>query len=389
MQLRRLLMVGIWLGLLIAGQGRADSWQTPSPIQVLFWHHLADDPRAQFWQTLADEFNAQQQGRIEVQVQYFPSYAQQHEAILNALVRGGLPDAALLYGDEAALYQLSQSLLPLGNESESPLLLLPLTRSAEALYINRSALANLGYNNTPQTRQEWSEMACAYHAATGQPAFDLPLKAAFWQALSADLFFDPTTGFQFDNPDLIGSLEWARALLAQGCAAITPQGGSAQNRFASQQTLFYAESSAARPYVEAAIGTYLAEPFAMQLAPIPSATGPVSYWTTQGVSLFRSGPEREAAAWEWLRWLAEPAQVERWAEVNAALPALDNAPMSAEWQAFEAAIALLPPPLAGYDIIRDEMSLALRAILAGEDQNTSLQNLTQTANRVWQAFAVE
>lgn len=394
-----LLLVALWI------TPPSSQAQDAVPIPVKFWHPYADLPRAQLMQSLADDFNAAHEGTITVIVEYFPAYPQQHEAILSALVNGGVPNVALVQNYDAALYQLSNSLVDLQTLAPAPddfypwawvsdqwngqQLGLPLTRSAQALYINANALQALGYDSAPQTREAWAEVACAYRESTGQPAFDLPLTAGFWQAVSHNTFFDPATGFDFTTPALVDSLAWGQDLLARGCAILTPQGQSAQNRFASGQTLFYVESSAARPYVEAAMGSYAAQPFSLLLAPIPSESGPVALWSGLSLSLFHTTPEQDSAAWEWMQWLTEAEPLSVWAEANAALPASMSITPAPAWEAFLESPVLVAPNLAGYDVIADEMSFALRGIVAGEDQNTSLQNLTQTTNRVWRAFAVE
>ncbi|HLA43314.1 MAG TPA: hypothetical protein VJZ27_07775, partial [Aggregatilineales bacterium] len=86
--------------------------QSDTPVSIVFWHYYADD-RAVFWESLVEEFNASYAGEIQIQVQYYPSYDHQHDAILSGLLNGTVPDVALVRPIDAALYQLSGALVDL------------------------------------------------------------------------------------------------------------------------------------------------------------------------------------------------------------------------------------------------------------------------------------
>jgi ABC-type glycerol-3-phosphate transport system substrate-binding protein len=349
--------------------------QTPSPPDaVIFWHHYADERRADFWQMIADEYNESHPENMPVQVAYFPSYDHQHDAILAGLLNGNLPDVALVRGYDAALYQLGDALADAGQ---------PLTQSATALYVNMDALASMGFDEPPTTRAEFAVMACAFHNGRGwgdvqllAPAgFDFPRDASFLVALASH------QGLEFDN-DLWGqTFAFLLDLQSQACMSTTTQTRvEMQNRFASGQTAFYVDSSSARPFVEAAIGNYFAQPFALEVVPIPGMDGPVSHWSGPSLSIFRSSPEKESAAQQWVSWLAQPEQVARWADVNQSYSEPED------HQPFVDAMPLTEPNFAGYDLIRDEIIFAALDILAGQSPASRLESLTATANEIKEAF---
>ena len=354
----------------------------PPPDAIIFWHHYADDARADFWAALAVEYNAAHPDNIPVRVAFFPSYHHQHDAILAGLLNGDLPDVAFVREHHAALYQLSDSLLDLEG--------LPLTRSATALYINRDALAAHGFDDAPRNRDEFAAMACAYHAGRGwgdvqlvAPAgFDFPRDASFLMALG------PHDAIDFESENWRDTFDFLLDLHARGCMSVSVDNrAEMQRRFATGQTVFYIDSSSARPFVEAAIADFFAEPFALEVMPIPSAdAGPVSNWSGPGLRIFRSSPERETAARDWINWLGQPEQVARWAAVNHAYPARPDVDYAPEYEAFAEAMWSNEPSFAGYDLIRDELIFAALAIFAGEAPDTRLQSLSNTAREIKDAF---
>jgi ABC-type glycerol-3-phosphate transport system substrate-binding protein len=132
--------------------------------------------------------------------------------------------------------------------------------------------------------------------------------------------------------------------------------------------------------VEAAIGNYFAQPFALEVVPIPGMDGPVSHWSGPSLSIFRSSPEKESAAQQWVSWLAQPEQVARWADVNQSYSEPED------HQPFVDAMPLTEPNFAGYDLIRDEIIFAALDILAGQSPASRLESLTATANEIKEAF---
>lgn len=389
---------------------------TPPAQEIIFWHHYADAERAQFWQDIADEFNASHTDDVWVTVQYFPSYNHQHVAILSGLLNGTLPDVALVRNYDAALYQMGNHLLDLSELAQDlepsafyeviwaqdvyngQRLGIPLTRAAEAMYVNLDALYELGYAAPPTTHQALREAACAFRdhggwseISTVNPlGFEIRMDASFFLALSQPNAIYDGAAFDFSTPAMTETLDFLRLLLARRCIALNPgQIADAQNRFASGQSLFYFDSSGARRFVEAAIGEYFAEPFALAVVPVPAQSAPTANFYGVSLSIFRSRPEREVAAWTWVRWLAQPAQIARWAAVNDALPARRDVEAGI-MQPFLAADSFIEPNLAGYDLVRDELVFTVRAILAGStDEASALDKLTETANRVRAAFVLE
>lgn len=374
--------------------------------EILFWHHYADE-RAEFWEALVEEFNETNPYGITVTVQYYPSYNHQHDAILRGLLNAPIPNVALVRGHHAALYQLSGALVDLNlylEESELgsfyPLILeqdvvngqrlgLPLTRSFEAMYVNMDLLRDLGYETPPTTRETLAEIACKYAEEQGYTSvgFEIPLSASFLIALNKP--HEIYDGQQFDF-DLSETVIFLQNLLTKRCASLNiGTFAEAQNRFAAGQTLFYMDSTAAKPYVTDAIASFFAQSFDLVMVPVPSVEGPVANIYGPSLVLFHHNEVQDLASWRFMAWLAEPEQMQRWAAANAALPAREDVTSDFE-AAFLQALWFSEPHMAGYDLIRDELVFAVRAILmGGVEVQARLRELNQTANDIQDVFAVE
>lgn len=375
---------------------------------VLFWHHYADAERAAFWENLVEEFNDTNPYGITVSIQYYPSYNNQHDAILSGLLNGQIPNVSLVRNHHAALYQLSNSLVDLTSyveDSETDFgtppiyklmweqdiingqrLGIPLTRAYEALYINMDLLRDFGYEAPPQTRDELAEIACHYAEEKGYTAvgFEIPLSASFFLALNDPIeFYD---GQNFDV-DLSETLFFLQNLLTKRCVSLNiGTVTEAQNRFASGQTLFYIDSSAAKPYVTDAISSFFAEPFALELLPIPAKDKLVLNWYGESLVVFHKDEAQDLAAWHFVEWLAKPQQIGRWAKASGGFPVHEDVDW-VESEYFWRADWMTEPNMAGYDLIRDEIVFAVRELLGGGvEMQPRLQALNQTINEIKQVF---
>jgi len=116
------------------------------------------------------------------------------------------------------------------------------------------------------------------------------------------------------------------------------------------------------------------------------------------VSIPKTTPEAELAAWLFVRWFTEPEQQSRWALASNYFPVRYSAAegMRAifdDFPQFEQAWNLLQgetkvePQIASYDVIRDEAQATFESLLAsGGDVETALTDLTNRANEIQASF---
>ncbi|MFP4321570.1 MAG: extracellular solute-binding protein [Anaerolineales bacterium] len=408
--MKPIILFALWVLLVVMSLASVDA--QPAPTEVVFWHHYADPARLAFWEAQAEAFNARQEA-ARVQVQVYPSYFNLRDGLLAALLNDNPPDVAFARPEDAALFALGGQVLDLQSYvASSPLdeaafvpgiwrqdiyegqrLGLPLTRAAAALYVNGDALRALGYDAPPRDWETLQSMSCAFAEAGGWPAvqtvvpvgFDIPPDAAALWGLAAP---EAIYAEGYNLAGLATLFADMRALRDAGCAAFSPEpANAAQNRFASGQTLFFFASSAARPFVEEAMRTYFAEPFALEVIPLPAINGPATVIGGPSLSIFARDAARQSAAWAWLEWLAAPPRVQAWARLNTALPARQDIPAYDDWVPFWDAQRLYVPATPGYGLVADEVVFALADVLNGADPSARVAALGESAARIAAALA--
>ena len=111
------------------------------------------------------------------------------------------------------------------------------------------------------------------------------------------------------------------------------------------------------------------------------------------LSVMRTTPEKQLAAWLFIKWLTEPEQCARWSRVSNYFPvrrsaASELADYFAENPQYEKAFGFLgydvaiEPGLASYAECRDSIGKMLSAVAAGEDPAKRLADALEECNRV-------
>ena len=110
------------------------------------------------------------------------------------------------------------------------------------------------------------------------------------------------------------------------------------------------------------------------------------------VSIPKTTPERELAAWLFVKYFTSPEVQAKWAKVSNYFPVRKSvaeglAEYFKENPAYKTAFDLLPygkfePPVPGYDFVRDKVGDAMAAIANGADVKSTLDQLTKEANDI-------
>lgn len=210
-------------------------------------------------------------------------------------------------------------------------------------------------------------------------------------AFGGELVSPDTHRYTFDNPAAVQAMQFIQELIQAGCAVVAEGRYEDQDGFVRGNTLFTLGTSAGIPFYARAIEENAR--FAWDVS-APPYTAPEPRVNIYGpsLSLLRSTPERELAAWLLLQHLAAPQAQARWAGVSQYLPAHPGAAQSltelfAELPAYQSAYQLLPyaqsePNLPGYEDVRLLVDEALLAISQGADITTTLASLNARANTI-------
>ena len=426
----------LWLCLACGGtddappQERAVEEVDPAGQELIFWyqHTLAREDRLR---EMITEFNAANPHGISVRGEYAGSYSDIYNKMTVGIQSGLLPDLVVAYNNQATVYIENGGAVDLLPYMDSPrwglttealadfyapflaqdrygavqAALAP-NRSLELLYYNTDWLAELGYAEPPA---DWRTFSAMCRAARDQPfrknatgrslgwilAADASHLASMVFGLGGD-YMDPTwEQYTLDTPQLREALELLHGLAAEEAVELAVESGQSLRDFSVGEVLFIVSSSTGIPHVESAVAAGL--DFAWQIAPLPH-TGSVPAPNIYGasVAICRTTPERQLAAWLFLKWFTEPVQQARWVEVSGYFPArrstreaLDDYfaahPRYArafEWLDF----GCIEPGVPGYTRVRRLIAEAMVATVAGEDLDATLAELQRTAQATRGAF---
>ncbi|MCU0511794.1 MAG: extracellular solute-binding protein, partial [Anaerolineae bacterium] len=285
-------------------------------------------------------------------------------------------------------------------------------RSMEVMYYNSDWLAELraagaiSFDGPPATPEQFQEAACAaaanpFSGATGDTAnsigYELSVDAsrfASWTfGFGGDIFDYEAGVYTLDSEAAQQALSFLQGLYAGGCARTVTERFGDQTNFGAGTTLFTVGSSSGLPFY----GTAVSEGanFAWSLAAIPHTTeNPRQNIYGASVSIPRTTPEQELAAWLFVKYYTSPDIQAAWGLASNYFPVRASAAGSeaiqtefAENAAYQTAFDLLQfglaePPVPGYDPVRKEMENAMVAIVDGGDVASTLAVLNETANSI-------
>jgi len=414
------------------GGEEAVDWSKVEPATEITWWHQHSGDREVALAELIDEFNSTNEYGITVTAEYAGGYGDIFTKMLPILNTSEVPDLVVAYQNQAATYQLADAMWDLNEIMDDPTwgmsqedqddffpgffvqdvfsifggarIALPPKRSMEALYYNIDWLAELGYDAPPATPEEFKAMACAavenpFSGATaeGSMGYELSIdtsRFASWTfAFGGNIFDYETNQFTFSDPAAVEAWEFMQGLFADGCATIVTERYGDQTDFGAGKLLFTVGSTSGLPYYDSAV-TEGAD-FDWSVAAIPHTTAdPVMNIYGASIGIPKSTPERQLAAWIFLKFFTSPDIMARWAAASGYFPTrastaekmsdyFDANPVYAtgfdllEYGIFE-------PPVPGYDFVRDECEIVMAAIVDDPtlDVAAALAELDVTANEI-------
>ncbi|MFC7861396.1 ABC transporter substrate-binding protein [Arthrobacter koreensis] len=316
---------------------------------VNFWHSM-DGTNGETLGKLIDEFNAANEGKIEVKGVYqgdydstitkykaavqsnsTPSMVQIYDIGTQFMIDSGavLPTQAFIDRDEYDVSDLQPNIAGYYTIDED-LWSMPFNTSMPVLYYNKTLFeaAGLDPETAPETLDEVGEAAAALSKKNGGPA-EFGFNAAIYgwlleQEIAANgaLYCSPDNGrsgerasdYSFNNDTAVEFVDWWKGLVADGVAGNTGRAtADAQNAFKSGTIGMTLESTGALGGMQKAAeeqGFELGVGFYPKIE--QNDSGPI----IGGASLWISGEghsdaEKEAT-WQFMQFLAEPATQATW-----------------------------------------------------------------------------
>ena len=398
----------------------------PSGSEVILWHSLsgaASDALAM----LVDEFNATNAWHIVVVPQYQGVYPTLRNRLGDALEAGTSPDLAVLYPYHAAgyvhkgtavtldgfiasaRYGLSDAdradILPVFlNSDRNPQMggrwmSFAMERSAIVLYYNADWLKTLGYQGPPLTWPAFKEMcqrATVDLDGSGPPetwGYAMVPDASTFSALVISrggvMVSEDARQVKFNSTEGIRAMNILRDVFGFR-QAYTAQGqGWDRVDFANGKALFTIAPSNELPAYKTAIDQ--SGLFRWGVAPLPHNTPePVSNFVGQSWTVFKTTPQRQLAAWLFIRWFTGANQTRRWAEATTTLP-LRNSAAQAMLKTqnldphIKIVLGLLPsgqsePAVIGWEPARQVLADTMRSVASDVPPQTALDQAEAQVN---------
>jgi multiple sugar transport system substrate-binding protein len=396
---------------------------------IVFWHQHSGE-REEALQEIVADFNANNEWGITVAAENQGGYGDIFNKMLPILNTADVPDIVVAYQNQTATYQLADAMTDLNPlvESEkwgltdeeiadffpgfynqdvfptfdSQRLGFPPNRSMEVLYYNMEWIEELGYDGPPTTPAEFKEMACAATAnpfsgatAEGSMGYKLSIDAsrfASWTfAFGGDVFDYDNDEYSYNSDAAVEAMNFLQDMFDEGCAQLVTEQYGDQTDFGNGTLLFTVGSSSGIPYYESAVADGAA--FDFSVAAIPHTTAdPVMNIYGASVSVPKSTPERQLAAWLFIKYYTSPEVQAKWSIASNYFPVRMSVAEGlgdyfVENPIFKAAFDMLEygvgePPVPGYDFVRDIVEVAMAAIAAGDDVEATLNELDSESDAI-------
>ena len=374
-----------------------------SGLQLSFWHNWSGDSLGVL-HGLVDEFNQSNEWGINIQTSYQGNLDELYASAESAFHAGSPPDLLVATLPQAIAWDQTYGLVNIDAYVNDPVwgmpadeqadfqpvfwqqdlyqgkrLGLPAQRYASLLYYNQSWARQLGFEAPPTTPEGFRQQACAAAQTKRQDEILTNDASGGWivstrhpailgwiYAFDGEIVQPPDKqtardAYNFATDEVRAAFSFLRDLYDRGCAWLA-ENDPPEAEFASREGLFATGSLSALPYQAYAFETQGSDD-SWAVLPFPSPDGK-SAMTVYGPSFVvpESAPERQLAAWLFLRWLLQPENEARLAAATSSFPlrasTLDHMQEYArEHPQWAAAVELLPlarpePALPSWELVR-------------------------------------
>ena len=409
-----------------------DPWADVVPAkEIVWWHQHTGSKREAAIAKIVEDFNKTNPYGITVKAEYAGSYGDIFNKMLPILNTPDVPDVVVGYQNQVATYQLANAMFDMNELINHPkygltkeeqedffpgffaqdvlslfnnqrLGLAP-NRSMEVMYYNMDWLKELGYDAPPTTPEQFKEMACkaavtpfsgATEGAASPTGYELSIdtsRFASWTfAFGGDMFDYTANQFTLNSDAAVQAWTFIQSLFADGCARLVTENYGDQTDFGNGTLLFAVGSSSGLLYYGDAVSAD-GTPFEWGVSAIPHTTAdPVMNVYGASVSIPKSTPERELAAWLFVKYYTSAPVNAMWAKASGYFPVKASiadevtAEFAGNKEAYGTAISLLPygvfePPVPGYDFVRDNVIEVVMTSIV-DDVTADVKALLDEAN---------
>ena len=398
----------------------------PTGVEITYWHQFTRHQQETL-EALVEEFNSTNQWNIKVTPEFGGRYDDLYNKMVTAIAADSVPDLVAAYQNEAAAYQVSGALVDINDYIDDPQwglgeersdyfegflqqdvnaqfdgarLGFPPNRSLELLYYNIDWLEQMGFSGSPKNWDEFYQMCGkATDPAENQYGYAINTGASnvFAQVISrgGEVARADGSGYTYNTRQMKDSMAFMKKLYEQGFSRKIAERYGEQNDFANWKVLFTMSSTAGLPYYAGSVEKGEQGSFEWSVAAVPHTTArPALDIYGASVSISKSTPRRQLAAWLLVKYLTQPGPQAKWVEATNYFPVRKStAAQLGDYMRknpnYKIAYDLLldsdakaEPPFAGYSEVRDAVQAAFNKILDGADIDTTLEELDAEANQI-------
>lgn len=417
------------------GQQTAGGGETPpvqsvdsgseTPVTVDFWHAITGENEAVL-QKLVDEFNAQSNGKIQVNLVYQGKYKELFSKLEGAAKAGELPTLSMIYNNRLTAYIMSdmvEDLTPYINDPEKgfsqevweniPAFMtessvwdgkqysLPFNKAAYLLFYNQDLLDEYGV----EVPTNWDELAAAAEKLTvttedGKQIVGLALNqsvgtdSSFWvEQAGGHLYDEATDEILFNQQPGVDAYTFLTDMIKAGHAKICTEESYIIGPFGRGEAAMGITWMEHLPDITA---TCQENGVNWGTAVLPAGERSATLFTGTNIAMFNtSSQEQKDAAFAFLKFFLEAENQFTWGTESGFLPLNNEVLLSEEYQSYceENSPAKLtaigayeggfadPKILNGY-AIHDNMSKALdKILLEGMDVKEALDQAAEQARK--------
>ena len=394
-------------------------WADVTPAsEIVWWHQHTGAAREAALKQIVDGFNdtVGAEHGVHLTAEYSGGYSDIFTKMLALLNTSDVPDIVVAYQNQVATYQLADAMFDMNTIIDDPIYgmskedqadfipaffeqdVFPLygnqrlglapNRSMEVMYYNLEWLQEMGYDGPPTTPEQFKEMACKaveqpFSKSKGdtsmgyQLSIDTSRFASWTFAFGGNIYDAETNQYTLNSPEAVAAFEFLQDLFDSGCATLVSENYGDQTDFGNGALLFTVASSSGLSYYPNVVKE--GADFEWSVGALPNVTGtPKQNVYGASVSIPKSTPERELAAWLFLKYYTQPDIQQIWAEASGYYPVRQStADMMTDYMAanptFKASWDLLgygafEPAVPGYDFVREQVNIVMAALV----DNTSL-----------------
>jgi multiple sugar transport system substrate-binding protein len=373
------------------------------PVEVTLWHNQTG-VLAKGFNDMVAEFNSTNGKGITVRAEDQSggiSYTGIYQKMLGAIQAGATPEMVVAVENQVADYAKAGVIVDLnpylnskkngltkeslgdiykpylesgkypqyGNQSLS----FPFIKSLEVLYRNDDLAKELGFAAAPKTWDEFEKQAKAALKTDasgkvtrwGASAFTIETFLGQVVNRGGSILKPDLSAVAFDGKEGLASLQLLERCVNEGWCYI-PKAFDWQDRFAEGNLLFVGATSTSIGFIT---DTLKGKPLNWSVLPWPDGGGSAKQIQFGGVvAITKSTPEKQLAAWEFLKWFTDVKQTAKWASLSGYMPlrasAANDQALKDYWakrpqskQAFDLiSQSVAGPSIRGYQEIRDAVS---------------------------------